>query len=337
MKPVIFGLSGETLTADERAFFADAQPAGYILFRRNIVDRAQLRALTDELRALHGRDDLLIMIDQEGGRVARMQAPVWPSFPPGAVFDRLYDIAPSSAIAAARANAHAIAVTLAEVGITVDALPLLDVRQDGASDIMGDRTFGAEPMRVAALGRAVIEGLAKGGVAGIIKHMPGHGRAMVDSHHELPIVTASEEDLAIDLAPFQTLKDTAIGMTAHVVYTAWDPDLPASLSASIIDTIIRQRIGFDGLLMSDDLDMKALNGSIPELAAGVVAAGCDLALNCWGRMDDMMGIANLLPDISDQSRARLDRAMASTSLTVENPPLDQLLATRDSLLSVVAA
>ena len=337
MKPVIFGLSGETLTSDERAFFADAQPAGYILFRRNIVDRAQVRALTDDLRALHGREDLLIMVDQEGGRVARMQAPVWPSFPPGAVFDRLYDIAPSSAIAAARANAHAIAVTLAEVGITVDALPLLDVRQDGASDIMGDRTFGAEPMRVAALGRAVIEGLAKGGVAGIIKHMPGHGRAMVDSHHELPIVTASEEELAIDLAPFQTLKDTAIGMTAHVVYAAWDPDLPASLSASIIDTIIRQRIGFDGLLMSDDLDMKALNGSIPELAAGVVAAGCDLALNCWGRMDDMMGIADLLPDISDRSRARLDRAMASTSLTVENPPLDQLLATRDSLLSVVAA
>lgn len=337
MKPVIFGLSGETLTSDERAFLADAQPAGYILFRRNIVDRAQVRALTDDLRALHGREDLLIMVDQEGGRVARMQAPVWPSFPPGAVFDRLYDIAPSSAIAAARANAHAIAVTLAEVGITVDALPLLDVRQDGASDIMGDRTFGAEPMRVAALGRAVIEGLAKGGVAGIIKHMPGHGRAMVDSHHELPIVTASEEELAIDLAPFQTLKDTAIGMTAHVVYAAWDPDLPASLSASIIDTIIRQRIGFDGLLMSDDLDMKALNGSIPELAAGVVAAGCDLALNCWGRMDDMMGIADLLPDISDRSRARLDRAMASTSLTVENPPLDQLLATRDSLLSVVAA
>ncbi|GLV20397.1 beta-N-acetylhexosaminidase [Sphingobium agri] len=337
MKPVIFGLSGETLTADERAFFADAQPAGYILFRRNIADRVQLRALTDDLRALHGRDDLLIMIDQEGGRVARMQAPVWPSFPPGAVFDRLYDIAPSSAIAAARANAHAIALTLAEGGITVDALPLLDVRQDGASDIMGDRTLGAEPMRVAALGRAVIEGLARGGVAGIIKHMPGHGRAMVDSHHELPIVTASEEELATDLAPFQTLKDTPIGMTAHVVYTAWDPDLPASLSASIIDTIIRQRIGFDGLLMSDDLDMKALNGSIPELAAGVVAAGCDLALNCWGRMDDMVGIADLLPDISDRSRARLDRAMASTSLTAESPPLEQLLATRDSLLSVVAA
>ncbi len=337
MKPVIFGLSGETLTADERAFFADAQPAGYILFRRNIADRAQLRALTDHLRALHGRDDLLIMIDQEGGRVARMQAPVWPSFPPGSVFDRLYDIAPSTAIAAARANAHAIALTLAEAGITVDALPLLDVRQEGASDIMGDRTLGAEPMRVAALGRAVLEGLAKGGVAGIIKHMPGHGRAMVDSHQELPVVTASEEELAIDLAPFQTLNGSTIGMTAHVVYTAWDADLPASLSPLIIDTIIRQRIGFDGLLMSDDLDMKALNGSIPELAAGVVAAGCDLALNCWGRMDDMLGIANRLPEISDRSRERLDRAMASTSLTVESPPLEQLLATRDSLLSVAAA
>ena len=337
MKPVIYGLSGETLTSDERAFFADAQPAGYILFRRNIADRAQLRALTDDLRALHGRDDLLIMIDQEGGRVARMQAPVWPSFPPGAVFDRLYDIAPSSAIAAARANAHAIAVTLAEVGINVDALPLLDVRQDGASDIMGDRTLGAEPMRVAALGRATLEGLAKGGVVGIIKHMPGHGRAMVDSHHELPIVTASEEELAIDLAPFQTLKDAAIGMTAHVIYTSWDPDLPASLSASVIETIIRQRIGFNGLLMSDDLDMKALNGSIPELAAGVVAAGCDLALNCWARMEDMIGIANSLPDISTQSKARLDRAMASAQLHQDSPPLEQLLATRDSLLSVVAA
>ena len=337
MKPVIYGLSGETLTSDERAFFADAQPAGYILFRRNIADRAQLRVLTDELRALHGRDDLLIMIDQEGGRVARMQAPVWPSFPPGAVFDRLYDIAPSSAIAAARANAHAIAVTLAEVGITVDALPLLDVRQDGASDIMGDRTLGAEPMRVAALGRATLEGLARGGVVGIIKHMPGHGRAMVDSHHELPIVTASEEELAIDLAPFQTLKDAAIGMTAHVIYTNWDPDLPASLSASVIETIIRQRIGFTGLLMSDDLDMKALNGSIPELAAGVVAAGCDLALNCWARMEDMIGIANILPDISTQSKARLDRAMMSAQLDQDSPPLEQLLATRDSLLSVVAA
>ncbi len=337
MKPVIFGLSGETLTPDERAFFSDVQPAGYILFRRNIADRQQLRALTDDLRALHGRDDLLIMIDQEGGRVARMQAPVWPSFPPAGLFDHLYDVAPSSAIAAARANAHAIALTLAEAGITVDALPLLDVRQEGASDIMGDRTFGAEPMRVAALGRAVIEGLAKGGVVGIVKHMPGHGRALVDSHLDLPVVTADEEALLTDLAPFQTLSNAPIGMTAHVVYPAWDPDLPASLSATVIDTIIRGKIGFDGLLMSDDLDMKALSGSIPELAAAAVAAGCDLALNCWGRMDDMVGIADLLPDIGVESKARLDRAMALASLDKDNPPLEELLATRDSLLAMAAA
>ena len=258
MKPVIFGLSGETLTADERAFFAEVEPAGYILFKRNIADRAQVRALTDDLRSLHGRDDLLIMIDQEGGRVARMQAPVWPSFPPGAAFDRLYDIAPSSAIAAARANARAIALTLAEVGITVDALPLLDVRQDGASDIMGDRTLGADPMRVAALGRATLEGLAEGGVVGIVKHMPGHGRAMVDSHLALPIVNANLNALETDLAPFRTLNRAPMGMTAHVVYTEWDAEQPASLSSKIIGEIIRQRIGFDGLLMSDDLDMKAL-------------------------------------------------------------------------------
>ncbi len=333
MKPVIFGLSGETLTPDERAFFADADPAGYILFRRNIADKAQVRALTDALRDLHGRDDLLIMIDQEGGRVARMQAPVWPTFPPGAAFDRLYDIAPSSAIAAAKANAQAIAVSLREVGISVDALPLLDVRQDGASDIMGDRTLGAEPMRVAALGRAILEGLAKGGVVGIVKHMPGHGRALVDSHLDLPTVTADEAALATDLAPFQALKTAPMGMTAHIVYSAWDAALPASLSPTVIETIIRGRIGFDGLLMSDDLDMKALKGDIPALAAGVVAAGCDIALNCWGRMDEMIGIAAALPEITDVGRARLDRAMAVG--VAEEKPLGELLATRDALLALV--
>ena len=337
MKPVIFGLAGETLSADERAFFAEAEPAGYILFKRNIVDQAQLRALTDDLRAIHGRDDLLIMIDQEGGRVTRMQSPVWPSFPPGAVFDRLYDVAPSSAIAAARANARAIALTLAEVGITVDALPLLDVRQDGASDIMGDRTLGADPMRVAALGRAVLEGLGEGGVVGIVKHMPGHGRALVDSHLALPVVTANLNALETDIAPFRTLNRAPMGMTAHVVYTEWDADRPASLSPTVIGTIIRQRIGFDGLLMSDDLDMKALKGGIPELAAGVVAAGCDLALNCFGKMDDMVGIVESLPEISALSKARLDRAMASVARGTDQPPLAELLATRDQLLEPVAA
>ncbi len=337
MKPVIFGLAGEALSADERAFFRECEPAGYILFKRNCAGKAQLRALTDDLRALHGRDDLLIMIDQEGGRVARMKPPVWPDFPPAQVFDSLYDLAPSSAIAAARANAQAIAATLHECGITVDALPLLDVRQEGASDIMGDRTLGAEPMRVAALGRAVLDGLRAGGVVGIVKHMPGHGRASVDSHHELPTVIADEAALETDIAPFRTLKDAPMGMTAHIVYTAWDAERPASLSPTVIGDIIRGRIGFDGLLMSDDLDMKALKGSIAELAAGVVEAGCDLALNCWARMDDMTGIAERLPEISEVSRARLDRAMATIAGGAPGAePLERLLATRDALLAVMA-
>jgi beta-N-acetylhexosaminidase len=336
MKPVIFGIAGAELTADERAFFRASEPAGYILFARNCVDRDQVRKLTDDLRALHERDDLLIMIDQEGGRVARMKPPVWPAFPPMGVFDTLYQVAPSSAIEAARANAQGIALTLRECGITVDALPLLDVRQEGASDIMGDRTFGTDPMRVAALGRAVLDGLAAGGVRGIVKHMPGHGRATVDSHHDLPTVTASAEELESDIAPFRTLNRASIGMTAHIVYTAWDAALPASLSPTVIHSIIREKIGFDGLLMSDDLDMKALKGDIPSLAAGVVAAGCDLALNCWARMDEMEGIANMLPDISEMSRSRLDRAMAGAKMLSDTAPVDMLLAKRDALLGVLA-
>lgn len=336
MKPVIFGVAGERIDPNERAFFAESEPAGYILFQRNCADRDQLRALTDDLRSLHGRDDLLIMIDQEGGRVARMKPPAWPAFPPAQTFDALYDIAPATAIEACKYNAAAIAATLRECGINVDALPLLDVRQDGASDIMGDRTLGAEPMRVAALGRAVVNGLRSGGIVGIVKHMPGHGRAMVDSHLDLPTVTATDAELESDLAPFIALKDALMGMTAHIIYTAWDDAQPASLSATVIENVIRRRIGFDGLLMSDDLDMKALKGDVPTLAAGVVAAGCDLALNCWARMEEMIGIAEALPDINARSRARLDRAMASVAGVEEGEPLDALLARRDALMMAAA-
>ncbi|HEX7820828.1 MAG TPA: beta-N-acetylhexosaminidase [Sphingobium sp.] len=339
MKPVIFGLSGETLTPGERAFFREADPAGYILFKRNIRDRDQVRALTDALRALAGRDNLLIMIDQEGGRVARMQPPVWPEFPSAEPFDRLYATAPSSAIAAARANARAIAATLREVGVNVDALPLLDLRLEGQSAIIGDRSLGGDPMQVAALGRAVIEGLRAGGVVGIVKHMPGHGRALVDSHLSLPTVTASAEQLEADIAPFRTLAHAPMGMTAHIVYTAWDAERPASLSPIVIGDVIRGRIGFDGLLMSDDLDMKALSGqegggSIADLAAGVVAAGCDLALNCWARMDEMVAIADVLPQIGVAGRARLDRAMATVAGGADDARLDSVLATRDALLAL---
>ena len=250
MTPLFLGLAGPVLTPDERAFFAEVVPAGYILFRRNCIDRPQMRALTDDLRALAGRPDLPILIDQEGGRVARMAPPEWPAFPKAEAFDRLYDVAPMSAIEAARANAQAIAVMLAEVGVTVDCLPLLDVRDPAGHDIIGDRAFGAEPMRVSALGRATIEGLREGGVVGVVKHIPGHGRAQADSHVELPVVTADAAALERDLEPFIRLAGAPMAMTAHVVYSAWDAAECASLSATVIGEIIRGRIGFDGLLMS---------------------------------------------------------------------------------------
>lgn len=338
MIPAIFGIAGPALSAEERAFFRDADPAGYILFARNCENRAQLRALTDALRALSGRDKTFICIDQEGGRVVRMKAPEWLSYPPGAVFDRLYDLAPASAIEAARSNAHALGLDLAEAGVNVDCLPLLDVRQPGAHDVIGDRALGSEPMRVAALGRGVLDGLAAAGVAGIVKHIPGHGRATADSHKALPTVTASAEELESDIAPFRTLAQgpvaPLIAMTAHIVYTAWDAENPATQSPFVIREIIRGRIGFDGLLLSDDLDMEALSGSVPERAARAIAAGCDVALNCWAKMDDMIGIAKLCPDMPAGAAERLERALAATDLgRADVARQEALLAKRDALLA----
>lgn len=334
MIPAIFGLSGLALTDDERAFFRDSDPAGYILFGRNIENREQVRRLTDELRSLDGRANLPILIDQEGGRVARMKSPEWPDFPSGAAFDALYDRAPASAIEAARLNAMALAAMLSEVGITVDCLPLLDVRQPGASDVIGDRALGSEPMRVAALGRAILGGLQAGGVVGIVKHIPGHGRALLDTHEALPVVTALDRDLQTDLAPFAALRDAAMAMTCHVIFEAWDPDRPATLSPIVIDSVIRQRIGFHGLLMTDDLDMKALSGDVPSRAADAIAAGCDIALNCWAKMDDMVGIANALDPISTVSRARLEGAMDRISGIGDDRPFSTLVDQRDALLAI---
>jgi beta-N-acetylhexosaminidase len=333
MTPAIFGLSGLTLNPDERAFFRECDPAGYILFGRNIDTPAQVRALTDDLRSIHGRDKLLVSIDQEGGRVARMRPPHFSDFPPGAAFDALFEIAPSSAIAAARMNAHAMGIELAEAGITVDYYPSLDVRQHGAHDVIGDRSFGFEPMRVAAIGRAVLEGLAAAGVAGCIKHMPGHGRTSVDTHKALPTVTATAEELEIDLAPFKALRHAPVGMTGHLVFPEWDAELPATQSPTIIREIIRGQIGFDGLLLTDDLDMEALSGSVPERAERAIAAGCDLALNCWAKMDDMVGIVERLPAMSGQTADRLDRALENTGAAPEGDKT-QLLAQRDELLAL---
>lgn len=335
MTPAIFGIAGLALTAAERAFFREADPAGYILFVRNVGDRAQLRALTEELKSIHGREDLLITIDQEGGRVRRMRDPAWPFYPAGEAFDRLFDLAPASAIEAARVNAQALGQDLAEVGITMTHAPVLDVRQPGAHDVIGDRALGSEPIRVAALGRAVLDGLARAGVAGTIKHMPGHGRTSVDTHKALPTVTASDEELELDLAPFKALADAPAGMTGHLVFTAWDADNPATLSSFVIGEIIRKRIGFGGLLFTDDLDMEALSGSVPERAERAIAAGCDLALNCWAKMSDMTAIAERLPEMGPATARRLERALAGTRSASVNTDQAELLAKRDALLALV--
>jgi beta-N-acetylhexosaminidase len=331
MIPAIFGLSGPVLTADERAFFAEVRPAGYILFRRNVVDRAQLRALTDSLRELEGRADVAILIDQEGGPVARLGPPEWPGFPAGPAFAALYEVAPMSAIEAARANAKALGLMLAEVGITVNCLPILDVARADTTPAIATRAYGAEPMRVAAMGRAVLEGLAEGGVVGVVKHMPGHGRALVDSHHLLPTVTADDTALEEDLAPFRALTAAPMGMTSHIVFEAWDRDRPATLSPTVIEDIIRRRIGFDGLLMTDDIDMKALSGTPGDKAAAAIEAGCDLVLDCWARMPEMVEIAARVPTISLRARERLDTAMASVA--APSGDLAALLAKRDALLA----
>ena len=337
MKPVIFGLSGLTLTDDEKRLFRDVEPAGYILFKRNIEDRAQVRALTDGIRELHGRDDVPVLIDQEGGRVARMRPPVWPDFPAGGAFDALYDIAPITAIEAARCNAEAIALSLNEVGINVDCLPVLDVRVPDTHSAIGDRALGSDPMRVAALGRAILEGLALGGVIGVVKHMPGQGRANVDTHHDLPHITATDAELEQDLAPFRAVNFAAMGMTGHVVYDVWDAQHTATMSPFVIDAIIRERVGFDGLLMSDDLDMNALKGDVASRARDCVQAGCDLALNCWGRFDEMVAIANILSEITPAARTRLDRAMTLPSVAFNADRLAHLLDKRDQLLRLADA
>jgi beta-N-acetylhexosaminidase len=335
MQAAIYGLSGSELTEKERDFFRDADPAGYILFKRNCLYGEQLRRLNEELRDLSGRPDLPILIDQEGGRVARMQPPAWPAFPRAEAFAALYDLAPSSAIEATRVNARAIALTLRQAGINVNCLPLLDIRQPGASDIIGDRALGASPMQVAALGRAVLDGMASAGVVGVVKHMPGHGRALVDSHKELPVVTATDDELSIDLEPFERLRWAPMGMVAHVVYTAWDPDLPASLSPTVIGGIIRDRIGFDNLLMTDDLGMHALSGDFGVRAERAVAAGCDIALHCSGEMAEMEAIAAAVPALSAEGEARLARAMAVTLNEEDDLDYADAVAKRDALLALV--
>jgi beta-N-acetylhexosaminidase len=334
MQAAIYGLEGTDISPEERDFFRDADPVGFILFKRNCADRDQMRRVTDGLRDIVGRPDVPILIDQEGGRVARMRPPEWPAFPSGEAFDRLYQLAPSSAIEAARVNARALALMLNEVGVNVDCLPMLDVRQPGATDIVGDRALGSEPMQVAALGRAILDGLHSAGVLGVIKHIPGHGRALVDSHHELPVVEANEDELAVDMEPFERLRSAAMGMTSHLLYRQWDPDRPASQSPIVIHDIIRQRIGFDGFLMSDDIGMEALAGGHGQRAAACVKAGCDAALHCDGKMENMILVAKEVPALSDEGEVRLARAMARTFTPDEGLDFVAAIEKRDALLAL---
>jgi beta-N-acetylhexosaminidase len=332
MKPVIYGLAGLELTADERSFFADAEPLGFILFKRNVEDRAQLRALTDSLRDLTGRDDVPILVDQEGGRVARLGPPEWPSFPAGPAFDRLYEAAPMSAIQAARANGEALGLMLHEVGINVNCAPILDVAGPDTTDAITTRAYGHEPMRVAAMGRAMLEGMRAAGVVGVVKHMPGHGRAAQDTHHHLPTVTASVEELEVDLEPFRALAGAGMGMTSHILFPAWDAERPATMSPVVIEQVIRGLIGFDGLLMTDDIDMKALSGTPADKASGAIAAGCDVVLDCWARMEEMVASAEAIPDASPRALTRLETAMAMRDTPAA--ALDDAIAQRDALLTL---
>jgi beta-N-acetylhexosaminidase len=337
MLPAIFGLAGLALTEQERALFQRVNPLGFIVFARNIESRKQLGALTRELREVTGRDNLPILIDQEGGRVARLGPPEWLSWPPAQVFAEAYRRDLERACRATACNFEALGLELAEIGITVDCAPVLDLPQPGAHDIIGDRAFGSDVEAIVALGRVALEGLARAGIVGVIKHIPGHGRAGADSHVALPEVTTGLDELALDLAPFKALADAPMAMTAHIRYTAWDPKHCATLSPTIIKDIIRGEIGFDGLLMSDDLDMKALEGSVPALGREAILAGCDVALNCWGKLEDMCGLAEQLPAATDECRRRLDAAMDSRVAFLGYPnELAQrqqaLLAEREQLL-----
>jgi beta-N-acetylhexosaminidase len=308
----ITGVSGLELSAAEREFIRGERPWGFILFKRNVETPDQVSALVEELRTCLGEADAPVLIDQEGGRVARLGPPHWPVYPPGAAFGALYDLDPALGLQAARLSSRLIAADLIDLGITVDCLPLADVPVAGANAVIGNRAYGTEPAKVAAIARAVTGGLEQGGVLPVLKHIPGHGRATADSHFRLPTVDASREELErTDFAAFKPLADLPMAMTAHVVFSALDPAQPATTSATIIRQVIRGQIGFQGLLMSDDVSMNALAGSIAERTRAIVNAGCDMVLHCNGKLDEMRDVAHETPELAGEALDRARRALAS--------------------------
>ena len=334
---LIVGCASTELTARERAFFREVRPWGFILFKRNIATPSQVLALTSELREIVGRDDAPVLIDQEGGRVQRMGPPHWPAYPPGRAYGAMAGNDPSYRREIARLGARLIAHDLRAVGIDVDCVPVLDVPVAGAHDVIGDRAYGRDAETVAVLGRAAAEGLIAGGVLPVIKHIPGHGRAGADSHHDLPVVTASREELERqDFVPFRHLADMPLAMTAHVVYTALDPERPATTSPVIISDIIRGHMRYDGLVMSDDLSMNALQGTLAERAEAAFAAGCDMALHCNGRLDEMEAVAAATPELAGEAARRAEAALGRIRHVPE--PFDpvEARARLDAALAVAA-
>jgi beta-N-acetylhexosaminidase len=314
----ILGCAGTELTEREADFFRDVRPWGFILFKRNVESPDQVRALTAALRETVGREDAPILIDQEGGRVQRLGPPHWRKYPPGRAYGTLAANDPLVRREITRLGARLIAHDLRALGINVDAVPVLDVPQKGAHDIIGDRAYGETPEEIASLGRAAAEGLIAGGVLPIIKHIPGHGRALADSHENLPVVEASLADLeAVDFAPFRVLSDMPMAMTAHVVFTAIDKHHPGTTSKKVIRKVIREDIGFGGLLMTDDLSMKALSGDFTERTRAALAAGCDIALHCNGSMVEMEAVVAGCKTLSGAARRRADAAMARLARVVE--------------------
>lgn len=293
MIPAIFGCSGPELTSEERAFFSKVKPAGFIIFARNVEDPDQLFALVKDMKQAVGRHKVPILVDQEGGRVQRLTEPYWRKYPPMSVFGDMAQKDPTLAASALRLNTRLIADDLRRVGINVDCLPVLDVRQSDADPIIGDRAFSDDPKLVAAMGRIVVDALMEGGVLPVVKHIPGHGRATADSHLELPVVEATVADMdETDFLPFKAMADAAFGMTAHIKYMDIDPKQCATLSRVVVGRIIRMKMGFSGLLMTDDLSMKALEGTFEDRTRAAFAAGCDLALHCNGDMEEMQAIAS---------------------------------------------
>jgi beta-N-acetylhexosaminidase len=308
----ITGLAGTAITPDERSFLEEFRPWGLILFKRNVETPEQVFALTASFGEIVGRADAPVLIDQEGGRVQRMGPPHWPVYPPGAAYGRLYDRDRAKGLAAARLGGRLMAEDLIGVGITVDCLPVADVPVRGADAVIGDRAYGDTPDKVSALAGAAAAGLAEGGVLPVLKHIPGHGRATADSHAALPVVNAARADLEVsDFAAFRPLAGLPMAMTAHVVFSAIDPVSPATTSAKMIGNVIRDGIGFQGLLMTDDLSMGALSGSLRERTRAALAAGCDVGLHCNGRLDEMREVAAESPVLAGEAARRAEAALAA--------------------------